>query len=221
MWNWHKRMTTLAFLASFGSMDVFAQAPERPVSFRPGAVATEVRGTILGSSDVTYRLRTAQGQVMQILFSPSNRSCYFNVFEPGRMPGRDEAAHIGSVSGNEFGRNPAAAGDYRFQVYLMRSAARRNEACRFKISFEVTGAPGGASAGVSDRQMRDQCQARVAAMYAVGSTRIRMAAIAAGPEGPRIDGTVNKGADGVKKFRCLYTLDRSLRDVMAMTPDGE
>jgi hypothetical protein len=31
---------------------------------------------------------------------------------------------------------------------------------------------------------------------------------------------VNKGAEGVKKFRCLYTPERQLRDVMAMTPDG-
>ncbi len=103
----------------------------------------------------------------------------------------------------------------------MRNAARRNEACRYRISFELTGVPGGVSAGVSNLQMRDQCQARVSAMYAVRSPRIRMAAIQAGSDGPRIDGTVNKGPEGVKRFRCLFTPARQLRDVMAMTPDGE
>jgi hypothetical protein len=33
--------------------------------------------------------------------------------------------------------------------------------------------------------------------------------------------TVNKGAEGNKRFRCLFTPDRQLRDVMATTPDGE
>ena len=81
--------------------------------------------------------------------------------------------------------------------------------------------PGVASADVSDRQMRDQCQARVAEMYAVPSGRIRLAAIRKDRQGPRIDGRVDKGAEGIKKFRCLYTSDRRLRDVMALTPDGE
>jgi hypothetical protein len=190
---------------------------ERQVAFRAGATSTELRGTIRGGSDVTYRLRTVRGQIMQVLFTPSNRSCYFNVFEPGGA----EAAHIGSSAGNEFARNPTLAGDYRVNVYLMRNAARRNETCRYRISFEVTGAPGGVSAGVSDRQMRDQCQARASAMYAVRSPGIRMAAIRAGSDGPRIDGTVDKGREGIKRFRCLFTPARELRDVMAMTPDGE
>ncbi|MDP2804066.1 MAG: hypothetical protein Q8O26_19520 [Phreatobacter sp.] len=153
---------------------------------------------------------------MQVLFKPSNRSCYFNAFEPGRA----DAAHMGSSPGNEFSRSLTLAGDYRVQIYLMRNAARRNEACRYRISFEVTGVPGGVSAVVSDVRMRDQCRARAAAMYAVRSPRIRMGAIQAGPDGLRIDGTANKGPESLKKFRCLLTPARQLRDVMAMTPDG-
>jgi hypothetical protein len=55
----------------------------------------------------------------------------------------------------------------------------------------------------------------------VASGRIRLGAIRNGPEGPFIDGTANKGAEGVKKLRCRFDADRKLRDVMAMTPDGE
>ncbi len=210
-------LSIVALVAGMPAMDAAAQSPGRQVVFRPGATAAEVRGSIRGDADVTYRLRAAQGQVMQVLFAPSNRSCYFNAFEPRR----EEAVHNGSIAGNEFGRSPTVAGDYRFQVYLMRNAARRNEACRFRLSFELTGVPGGASAGVSDRQMRDACRSRVGSMYAVPAARIRMGAIRTGAGDFRIDGSVNKGAEGVKRFRCLYTPERGLRDVMAMTPDGE
>lgn len=194
-----------------------AEATERAVQFQRGATSTVLKGVIRGDGDATFVLRTVDGQVLQTLLTVSNRSCYFNVFEPGQA----EAAHIGSTSGNEFGRSPTRAGAYRFQVYLMRNAARRNESCRYNLSIELTGRPGGASAGVSNRQMRDSCQARVRDMYAVPSQRIRMASLRSDGDGPLINGTVNKGAEGIKRFRCLFTPDRQLRDVMAMTPDGE
>jgi hypothetical protein len=194
-----------------------SQAAERQVQFQRGATATTLKGVIRGDGDVTFTLKAVEAQVLQSLLTVSNRSCFFNVFEPGQQ----EAAHIGSVSGNEFGRGPTRAGTYRFQIYLMRNAARRNETCRYSLSIELTGRPGGASAGVSDRQMRDSCVARVREMYAVPSERIRMASLRSRQEGPFINGTVNKGAEGIKRFRCLFTPGRELRDVMAMTPDGE
>lgn len=217
-------MKQMRQVLSFGALLAFAwpaapsQAAERNIRFAPGATAAMLKGAIRGDGDATYVLQTIDGQVLRALLSTSNRSCYFNVYEPGQQ---QEAAHIGSSAGNEFGRNATKAGVYRFQIYLMRNAARRNESCRYRLSIELTGKPGGASAGVSDRQMRDECRARVAAMYAVPSERIRLAAIRKGRQGPLINGAVDKGAEGIKKFRCLYTPDRRLKDVMAMTPDGE
>ncbi len=194
-----------------------SQGAERPIRFQSGATATTLKGVIRGDRDANFVLPAVEGQVLQALLTVSNRSCYFNAFEPGAQ----EAAHIGSTSGNEFGRNPTKAGAYRFQIYLMRNAARRNETCRYSLSIELTGKPGGASAGVSDRQMRDGCLARVRDMYAVPSGGVRIASLRSSREGPFINGTVNKGAEGIKRFRCLFTPDRQLRDVMAMTPDGE
>ena len=206
----------LASLSMIASAPVLAQAQDRAIRFAPGATATTLKGSIRGDRDATFTLQTVDGQVLQSLFKATNKSCYFNIFEPGAQ----QAAHIGSVSGNEFGRSPTKAGAYRFQIFLMRNAARRNEACRYELSIELTGKPGGASPGVSERQMRDACRAKVAGMYAVPTARIRLAAIRNGKGAPLINGTVNKGAEGVKKFRCLYTPERQLRDVMAMTPDG-
>ncbi len=193
-----------------------SQAAERSVQFQRGATSTTLKGVIRGDGDATFVLQAVEGQVLQTLLTVSNRSCYFNAFEPGQQ----EAAHNGSMAGNEFGRSPTKAGAYRFQIYLMRSAARRNETCRYSLSIELTGRPGGASAGVSDRQMQDVCRARVREMYAVPSGRVRVARLRSSQEGPFLNGTVNKGAEGIKRFRCLFTPDRQLRDVMAMTPDG-
>jgi len=213
-----RELLTFAALLAFGWPATSSQAAERAVRFAPGATATVLKGAIRGDGDATYVLQTIDGQVLQALLTTSNRSCYFNVYEPGQQL---EAAHIGSSAGNKFGRNPTKAGAYRFQIYLMRNAARRNETCRYSLAIELTGKPGGASAGVSDRQMRDECRAKAAAMYAAPATRIRLAAIRTDRQGPLINGSVNKGAEGIKKFRCLYTPDRRLRDVMALTPDGE
>lgn len=213
-----RELLTLAALLAFAWPAAPSQAAERNVRFAPGATAVMLKGVIRGDGDATYVLQTIDGQVLQALLTTSNRSCYFNVYEPGQQ---QEAAHIGSGAGNEYSLDPATPGTYRFQIYLMRNAARRNESCRYRLSIELTGKPGGVSAGVSDRQMRDQCQTVVAQMYAVPSERIRLAAIRKGRPGPLINGAVDKGAEGIKKFRCLYTPDRRLRDVMAMTPDGE
>jgi hypothetical protein len=210
-------LASFALLALVGAGPAGAQPKERAVTFKPGATSAQLRGLIRGGEDITYRLRTVPGQVLQVLFTPSNRSCYFNAFEPGR----EDAAHIGSTSGNEFSRSPTGDGEYRLQVYLMRNAARRNESCRYRISFEVTGTPGGVSSGISDRELRDQCRALVATMYGVRNPSIRLGAIGTAADGFPINGSVNKGAEGTKRFRCLFSPSRQLRDVMALTSDGE
>jgi hypothetical protein len=153
---------------------------------------------------------------MQTLFSPSNRSCYFNVFEPGTQ----EAAHIGSTSGNEFGKTLTNSGAYRAQVYLMRNAARRGETCRYSLSIELTGAPGGVSAGVSDLELQDRCKSEAAGMYGVQPRNIKPGAVKAGSSGFQIDAKADKGKEGVKKLRCIFKADRTFDHIMAMTSDG-
>ena len=196
-------------------------AAERNVTvrFAKGATSANLNGALRGWDGMNYRVATVAGQTMQVLFAPSNRSCYFNVFEPGVA----EAVHIGSTKGNEFGRNPTTAGSYRIQIYLMRNAARRNETCRYRLSIEITGTPGGVIAGVADTVMRDICKGTAAPMYGVQPRDVTLSAgiLAADRGGFTIDGTIDKGREGVKKMRCIFTPDRKLDRVMAMTPDGE
>ncbi len=196
----------------------FAQDRTMPVRFQPGATAATVKGTVRGQQGITYTFETTAGQTLQLLFTPSNRSCTVNVYAPGA----GEAVHIGSVAGNEFGQTATLAGTYRAQVSLMRNAARRNETCRHTLSIEITGRPGGSSAGISDAMLRDRCRAEAAPMYGVSPRRIALAArIAPSAEGGlQIDGTVDKSREGRKKLRCLFTRERGFDRVMAMTPDG-
>jgi hypothetical protein len=192
------------------------------VKFAPGKTATNIRSVIRGYDGVTYGIATVQGQTMQLLFAPSNRSCYFNMYAPGKVIGRDEAAFVGSTSGNEFALNPTEAGVYKAQVYLMRNAARRKETCRFQLSIEITGAPGGVSAGVSDQSMMDSCKGSAAQMYGVQPRNIRIAGkMLARDGGFTVDGVADKGAEGRKKLRCIFKSDRQFSHIQAMTSDGE
>lgn len=208
-------MTTLA-MASGPS--AFAQDRTVPVRFKPATTAATVKGTVRGQQGINYTFETAAGQRLQLLFTPSNRSCTVNVYAPGA----DEAVHIGAVAGNAFGQTATRAGTYRAQVSLMRNAARRNETCRHTLSIEITGRRGGSRAGLSDAMLRDRCRAEAAPMYGVAPRRIALAS-RVGPSaegGFQIDGTIDKGGEGLKTLRCLFTRDRGFDRVMAMTPDG-
>jgi hypothetical protein len=187
------------------------------VQFKQGETSTTLSGTIRGYDGVKYSVGASAGQVMSVLFRPSSRSCYMNVWTPGA----DSAAFNGSVTGNEYAANLTVSGNYAIQAYLMRNAARRNETYRYRLTLEITGAPGGASAGTSDIVMKDRCKGEAGAMYGVQPRQITTGAARRVASGYEIDGTANKGAEGIKKLRCIFNASRSFDHIMAMTPDGE
>ena len=103
-----------------------------PLKFGIGHAASTQKGTIKGYNGTAYVFDAAAGRTVSILFSPSNRSCYFNLTRKGEY----EAIFIGSSAGNEFAGVLAKGGTYTVQTYLMRNAARRNETCRYTITIE-------------------------------------------------------------------------------------
>jgi hypothetical protein len=129
-------LTILTAAAVISIHPLAATAVERTeaVEFSAGATSATIKGSIKGDDFVNYALKANAGQVMSILFSPSNASCYFNLLPPGS----DEAIHIGSSVGNEFAGTLGSSGEYRAQVYLMRNAARRGETCSYSITFEIS-----------------------------------------------------------------------------------
>jgi hypothetical protein len=194
------------------------------VKFRPGAISATLSGRIKGYDGVNYLFDARAGQVVSILFSPKNRSCYFNVFAPGA----DTAVHIGSSNGNEFGANLTASGQYRAQVYLMRNAARRGETCKYSMTIEISGgapasAPVGDVKGAEELLMLRACAEDATKLYGVTQDKVRFdeeGAVAPAPAGFEMRGEVDKGAEGRKQFKCLFSKDRALKQVMPLNSDG-
>lgn len=122
----------------------------RPVQFRKGASVATIKGALKGDKTIDYSLRAKAGQTMSVTFKTSNASSYFNVLPPGST---GEAIFIGSSAGNEWSGTLPADGEYRIRTYLMRNAARRNEAANFTLtvgladSAAAAGALGTAPAG--------------------------------------------------------------------------
>ena len=49
----------------------------------------------------------------------------------------NEAMFIGSTSGNQFEGSLPASGDYKLRVYMMRSAARRDEVAKYRLEMII------------------------------------------------------------------------------------
>lgn len=227
MMNMRFLPVALVCLATGGS--AIAQAPQRTerVQFARGASSSTIRGVIRGYQTVDYILGARQGQTLTVALRTSNRSAYFNV-----LPVRGEAAIFnGSIRGARYvGRLPQT-GDYRIRVYLMRAAARRGEQAAFSLDVGISAmpAPGpGAGAGpigsgpiISAGNMPAFCRGEASAMYGTRPAYIQVGRIVSAPGGGSwIDGSANKGGEGIKRFRCRFDARNRFVDVMALTRDG-
>ena len=115
----------------------------RPLHFAKGASSATVKGSLTGSKTIDYKLRARAGQTMTVSLKTANTANYFNVLPPGS---KDVAIFVGSTDGNDWTGQLEADGEYTVRVYLMRSAARRNEAANFTLTVGVTGGSTGAAA---------------------------------------------------------------------------
>jgi len=118
----------------------------RPIRFAKGASSATVKGSIKGRQTIDYTLGARAGQSMTVTLRTSSTANYFNVLPPGS---NDVAVFVGSTSGNEWTGTLEADGTYKIRVYLMPSAARRNEAAKFTLTVGITGAPAKAATGAS------------------------------------------------------------------------
>lgn len=104
------------------------------VSFAPGTASVTVEGSIQGYESVDYVLNVKAGQPMAISMETPNTATYFNLIEPGET---DVAIFNGSMAENKFEGVAAKSGDYRVRVYMMRSAARREEMADYRLDVAV------------------------------------------------------------------------------------
>lgn len=135
----YTRYLALAFalLLTCSWLGVAAEPTEsQTVQFETGTSSAEINGSIKGYKTIDYKLRARAGQTMSVRLDTDNTGNYFNVLPPGSD---DVAIFIGSTSGNEWTGNLLEDGDYNIRVYLMRSAARRNEAATYLLTVGITG----------------------------------------------------------------------------------
>jgi hypothetical protein len=114
----------------------------RPLQFTKGASSATVKGSLKGDKTIDYKLRAKAGQTMSVTLKTSNSANYFNVLPPGST---GEAIFVGSTGGNEWTGPLPADGEYTVRVYLMRSAARRNETANYTLTVGITGGAAAAS----------------------------------------------------------------------------
>jgi hypothetical protein len=117
---------------------------EETIRFARGATGATVQDSIRGYETVDYLLGASAGQYLNVSMATDHASNYFNVLAPGEDA---VAMFVGSISGNQYEGTLPSTGDYRIRVYLMRSAARRAEAARYRLDM-IIGAAGEARTGV-------------------------------------------------------------------------
>jgi hypothetical protein len=107
------------------------------VHFKKGANSAMVEASIKGYETVDYVLGAHAGQYMNVSLATKHGATYFNILAPGE---NEVAMFNGSVSQNQYEGSLPASGDYKMRVYMMRSAARRNEVAHYRLEMVVDGA---------------------------------------------------------------------------------
>lgn len=109
------------------------------VHFAPGASGTTLSGRVAGREAVHYLLGVRAGQVLRVVLHGGSTAVAFNVFEPGHVPGRDEALHRGETGGPRMEVRTAHDGECLIQVFQDRAAARRGARANVTRDVAVTG----------------------------------------------------------------------------------
>jgi hypothetical protein len=74
----------------------------------------------------------------------------------------------------------------------------------------------------ADDAMSAACRAKVAEQYGTGADAVLIGAPVTATDGSQsIEGSVDKGAEGVKEFLCEFDASGKLLGVRALTSDGE
>jgi hypothetical protein len=122
-------------------------AAGRRLGLTPDMATVRVKGRVSGRQSVDYTLHARAGQSLRVQLTASNRSAHFNVLPADSQ----EALFVGPTSGDRYEGRLPADGVYRLQVFLMRSAARRNEKAPFTLDVSLLDeAPAAASSPVPD-----------------------------------------------------------------------
>ena len=107
------------------------------VKFKKGANSAMVEASIKGYETVDYVLGAKAGQYMNVSLATKHGATYFNILPPGE---NEVGMFNGSISENQYEGTLLVSGDYKIRVYMMRSAARRNEVAHYRLEIIIDGA---------------------------------------------------------------------------------
>jgi len=133
-----KKLLTIAATAALLFIPAMAKdvVHKAQVHFDKGTSGGTMHGKIKGYDTFNYTLGAKAGQYMRVNLETKHTATYFNIFEPGKGPG-GAAMYIGTTQGNSYTGNLPSSGTYTIQVYMMRSAARRNETANYKLHIGI------------------------------------------------------------------------------------
>ena len=114
---------------------------QQRVQFDSGASSAVVEDSISGYETIDYVLNALKGQYMNVSMATDNNANYFNILAPGE---NDVAMFNGSMGENQYEGILPESGDYKIRVYMMRSAARRNEVANYRLETIITNVEGDA-----------------------------------------------------------------------------
>jgi len=90
------------------------------------------------------------------------------------------------------------------------------------LSVVALGLIGASSAPVTPGNRKAYCRGEVSGMYGTKSAYVKTGKlVVARDKTTSVSGTVDKGNEGIKKFKCRFDAKGRFIDVMALTPDGE
>jgi hypothetical protein len=104
------------------------------IHFKLGAKSAVVEANIKGYETVDYVLGARSGQFMTVRMATKHGATYFNIIGPGE---NEVAMFNGSFGQNHYEGMLPLNGDYKIRVYMMRSAARRNEIARYRLEMII------------------------------------------------------------------------------------
>ncbi len=104
------------------------------VHFASGATSAVVEDSIMGYETVDYVLGARKGQSMNVSMATDHTATYFNILAPHE----DAIAMFNSsMSENQYEGTLPETGEYKIRVYMMRSAARRNEKANYRLEMII------------------------------------------------------------------------------------
>lgn len=155
--------------------------------FDAGTVGTTVSGSVTGPDLIAYTLTAEAGQRISIDLFSANPAISFNLYEPGRGPGK-EALVIGEMLDrpNQFDGTLPSSGLYTITVFLHHSAARDGQTAAFTLEVAVTGADAAAVQDEGAKVAQGGPDYWIVATSGTGTLRLRALPSTGAPELARL-----------------------------------